>query len=132
MAITVVIADDQQLQRHGYRMILDSQADLEVVGEAGDGAQALAIVRRIRTDVVLMDIQMPRVNGIMAAERIASDSQVLQLGAAPRIILLTAVDLDDHVPAAAAAGASAVLSKDVPAEALLDTIRAAALSRGQE
>ena len=68
--ISVLIVDDQPLQRAGFRLILDSQPDITVIGEAGDGAQALAQVRRTQTDVVLMDIRMPRVNGMVATERI--------------------------------------------------------------
>lgn len=128
--IKVVIVDDQPLQRGGFRMILESQPDIEVVGEAGDGAQLLAIVRRVETDVVLMDIQMPRVNGLAASARVAGDKRVLEFqGRPPRIVLVTAVDLEDHLPAAAAAGVFAVLYKDVPPDGLLDTIRAAATAQ---
>ncbi len=130
--ISVVIVDDQPLQREGFRMVLDSQRDITVVGEAGDGAQALALVRRVKTDVVLMDIRMPRVNGFVATERITGDSQVLALGAAPRVVLVTALDLDDHLPTAARVGAYAMLYKDVPPEALLEAIRGAAKQRGAE
>jgi DNA-binding NarL/FixJ family response regulator len=124
--ITVLIADDQPLQRAGLRMVLASQPDLEVVGEAGDGAQALAQVRRTRTDVVLMDLRMPRVNGLVASERIAGDARVLALGPAPRIILLTALELDENVPGAADAGVYAMVYKDVEPEVLLSIVRAAA------
>jgi DNA-binding NarL/FixJ family response regulator len=131
-SIRILLADDQSLQREGYRMVLESQPDLHIVGEASDGAQALALARMVQADVVLMDIQMPRVNGIMASERIMSDPQVLAFGRPPRIILLTAVDRDDYVPAASAAGAFTVLYKDVQPEMLLDAIRDAASSRGAE
>jgi DNA-binding NarL/FixJ family response regulator len=127
--ISVVIVDDQPVQREGYRMVLDSQRDIVVVGEAGDGAQALAVVRRTKTDVVLMDIRMPRVNGFTATERISSDEQVLALGPAPRIVLVTALDLDDHIPTAARVGAYAMLYKDVAPEALLSAIRGAATQK---
>ena len=127
--IRVVLVDDSRPQREGYRMIIDSQPDLTVVGQAGDGAQALAVLRRVPADVVLMDIQMPRVNGLLAAERIAADVRVAELGPSPRIILLAAIDLDDHVPDAALAGAFAVLYKDVDPDGLLDTIRTAASYR---
>ena len=127
--IRVVLVDDSRPQREGYRMIIDSQPDLTVVGQAGDGAQALAVLRRVPADVVLMDIQMPRVNGLVAAERIAADARVAELGLSPRIILLAAIDLDDHVPDAALAGAFAVLYKDVEPDGLLDTIRTAAAYR---
>ena len=124
--IRVVIADDQPLQRDGFRMVLESQPDIDVVGEAGDGAQLLSLVRRVETDVVLMDIQMPRVNGLVASAHVAADEQVIQRqGRPPRVVLVTAVDLDDHLPAAAAAGVFAVLYKDVPPDGLLEAIRAA-------
>lgn len=107
-------------------MVIDSQPDLRVVGEAGDGARALAMVRRELTDVVLMDLQMPRVNGLAASERITSDTLVRDLGPAPRIVLATALDLDDHVAAAASAGVFAVVYKDIEPESLLEIVRAAA------
>ena len=127
--ISVVIVDDQALQREGLRMVLESQKDMVVVGEAADGAFALSLLRRTPADVVLMDIRMPRVNGLTATERIRSDSKVLEHGPAPRVVLLTALDLDDHVPAAARVGAYAILYKDVPPPALLEAIRGAARQR---
>lgn len=128
--IRVLLVDDSALQREGWRLVLGTQPDIEVVGEAGDGAQALGIVRRTPVDVVLMDIQMPRVNGLRATERILGDEQVRAL-ATPRILLLATVDLDRHVPAAAMAGAFAVLWKDAEPEALLETIRDAAAARAE-
>ena len=130
--IRVVIVDDEHLQREGYRMIFESQKDMTVVGEAGDGAQALALVRRVPTDVVVMDVRMPRVNGFTATERILGDAQVKALGRPPRVVLVTALDLDDHIPTAAKAGAYAVLYKDVPPAALLEAIRGAAKQRAAE
>ena len=127
--ISVLIADDQPLQRAGFRMVLGSQADIEVVGEAGDGAQALAQVRRTPTDVVLMDLRMPRVNGLVASQRITGDARVLALGPAPRIILITALELDENVPSAADAGVYAMVYKDVDPESLLAIVRAAAANR---
>ena len=124
--VRVLIADDAPLQRAGWRMILESQTDIEVVGEAGDGARALAIVRRQPTDVVILDLHMPRVNGLAASARISSDAAVRELGPAPRIVLATALDLDDHVAEAARAGVFAVVYKDVDPEALLEVVRAAA------
>lgn len=124
--VRVVIADDAPLQRAGWRMILDSQPDIDVVGEAGDGARALAIVRREPTDVVILDLHMPRVNGLAASARISTDAAVRELGPAPRIVLATALDLDDHVAEAARAGVFAVVYKDVEPEALLEVVRAAA------
>lgn len=128
MTISVVIADDSRHQRTGWRMVLESQSDITIVGEAGDGARALAIVRRTPTDVVLMDLHMPRVNGLVASERITHDATVLELGPAPRIVLATALELDDHVADAARAGVFAVVHKDVYAESLLEIVRTAALA----
>lgn len=129
--IRVLLVDDSADQRAGYQLLLGSQPDLEVVGQAGDGAQALGILRRERVDVVLMDVQMPRVNGLVAAERIRSDPQVRALGLLPRLVLLATVDLEDHVPAAAISGAYAILYKDVDPEALFDVIRDAAAYHGE-
>lgn len=130
--VRVAIVDDSRSQREGWAVLLGSQPSFEVVGQAGDGAQALALARREPLDVVLMDIQMPRVNGLVAAERIRGDAQVRALGPAPQIVLVTAVDLDDHVPAAALAGAYAVLYKDVDPEALFETLHEAATYRGEQ
>jgi len=130
--IRVVLVDDSRQQREGQRLLIGSQSEFLVVGQAGDGAQALAVLRRESADVVLMDIQMPRVNGLAATERILGDAQVRENGRLPRIVLLASVDLEDHVPAAAVAGAYAVLYKDVDPERLFETIREAAAYRGEE
>jgi DNA-binding NarL/FixJ family response regulator len=130
--IRVVLVDDSRQQREGQRLLIGSQSEFVVVGQAGDGAQALAVLRRESADVVLMDIQMPRVNGLAATERILGDAQVREAGRPPRIVLLASVDLEDHVPAAAVAGAYAVLYKDVDPERLFETIREAAAYRGEE
>ena len=130
--ISVIVVDDQPLQREGFRLVLDSQKDITVVGEAADGAQALALARRTPADVVLMDIRMPRVNGFTATERILGDAQVKALGRPPRVVLVTALDLDDHIPTAAKVGAYAVLYKDVPSAALLEAVRGAAKQRAAE
>ena len=124
--VRVLLVDDSPWQREGWALLLGSQSDVEVVGQVGDGAQALAHLRTQQADVVLMDIQMPRVNGLVATGRILADEQVLAFGPAPRIILVTSVDLDDHVAAAAQAGAYALLYKDADPEALFDVIRSAA------
>jgi DNA-binding NarL/FixJ family response regulator len=124
--IRVILADDQPLQRQGYRMVLDSQPDIVVLGEASNGAQVLALARNELTDVVLMDIQMPRVNGLVAAEQVSRDAGVLALGPAPRIILLTAVEVTDELVDDVADGVFAVLFKDTDPERLLATIRSAA------
>ena len=130
--IRVAIVDDSRSQREGWALLIGSQQDLVVVGQAGDGAQALALARREPTDVVLMDIQMPRVNGLVAAGRIIADARVREMGRPPRIVLVTAVDLDAHVPGAAMAGAYAVLYKDIDPEGLFEAIREAAVYRGDE
>ncbi len=124
--VRLLLVDDSPWQREGWALLVGSQSDLEVIGQAGDGAQALALLRAERADVVLMDIQMPRVNGLVATERILGDEKVRELGPPPRVILVTSVDLDDHVAAAAQAGAYAVLYKDTEPEALFDVIRSAA------
>lgn len=124
--VRLLLVDDSEWQRAGWALLLGSQPDLEVVGQAGDGAQALALLRREPVDVVLMDIQMPRVNGLIATERILGDAQVLDQGRAPRIILVANVDLEDHVADAAVAGAYAVLYKDTEPEVLFEVVRQAA------
>ena len=128
-AISVLIVDDQARQREGFRLVLDSVPGITVIGEARDGAQALAFARRTLTDVILMDIRMPRVNGFVAAERIAADEKVRELGTPPRVVLVTALDLDDHISAAASAGAYAVLYKDAAPESLIEAVRGAAKNR---
>jgi len=117
MAIKVLIVDDQALVRAGFRMILEAQPDLEVVGEAGDGSAAIDAVRTLRPDVVLMDIRMPGVDGIEATRRLTD------AGAAGKIVILTTYDL---VFDALAAGASGFLLKHVPPEELVRGVRVAA------
>jgi DNA-binding NarL/FixJ family response regulator len=124
--VRMLLVDDSPWQREGWAVLFGSQPDLEVVGQAGDGSQALAQARTQRVDVVVMDIQMPRVNGFTATTRILGDAKVLAHGPAPRVILVTGVDLDEHLAAAAEAGAYAVLYKDAEPETLFDVIRAAA------
>lgn len=124
--IRLALVDDSHTQRDGWALLLGTQQDFTVVAEAGDGAQALALARREPLDVIVMDVQMPRVNGLVAAQRIGHDAKVKQLGPTPRIVLVTAHDLDDYVPAAAEAGAYAVLYKDTDPEALFDALRQAA------
>lgn len=125
-SIAIGLVDDSRPQREGFELVLRSQPDFEVVARAGDGAGALAIARRGPIDVLLMAIRMPRVNGIEAAGRIHDDEQVRAHGTPPRIILLAETDLDEHVPAAAAAGVFAVVYKDIEPESLFETIRGAA------
>jgi len=115
--IRVVLVDDQQLVRAGFRMVIDSQPDLTVVGEAGDGAAAVELLRRTPADVVLMDIRMPGTDGIAATE------QVTALPEPPRVVVLTTFDLDEYVVAAIGAGASGFLLKDAPPEEMLAAVR---------
>lgn len=115
--IRVLLVDDQQLLRAGFRMVIDSQPDLQVVGEAGDGEQAVSMARAVTPDVVLMDVRMPRVDGIEATARITAslpDSKV---------VVLTTFDIDEYALAAIRAGASGFLLKDAPPEELLAAVR---------
>jgi DNA-binding NarL/FixJ family response regulator len=118
--IRVMLVDDQAMVRTGFRMILEAEPDLSVVGEAIDGLDAVEMVDRARPDVILMDVRMPRMDGIEACERICADDH----GA--RVMMLTTFDLDDYVHAALRAGASGFLLKDAPPEQLLDAIRVVA------
>src|SRR3954469_8172232 len=115
----VLIADDQALVRAGFRMILDAEDDLDVVGEASDGAEAVRMARELRPDVVLMDIRMPELDGIEATRRVP------ELGTDPpvRVLMLTTFDLNEYVYEALRAGASGFLLKDVPPEQLAAGIR---------
>ena len=122
MTIRVAIADDQPLIRTGLRAMLDHASDLELVGEAEDGEQAVAVVARERPDVVLMDIRMPVLDGIEATRRIIADARL----DAVRVVILTTFDVDDDVHAAIRAGASGFLLKDAPPEEVLDAIRVVA------
>jgi DNA-binding NarL/FixJ family response regulator len=120
MSIRVLLVDDQSLLRLGFRMVLEAQPDIEVVGEAGDGAQAVAMTRSLQPDVVLMDVRMPVLDGIEATR------QIVASGSAARILVLTTFNLDEYVYAALRAGASGFLLKDVPPADLLTGIRAVA------
>lgn len=119
MTISILIADDQALVRTGFRMILEAESDFRVVGEANDGAAAVEATRRHRPDIVLMDIRMPRMDGLEATRRI------IETGTAgrPRVLMLTTFDLDEYVYDALEAGASGFLLKDVPPEELAAGIR---------
>jgi DNA-binding NarL/FixJ family response regulator len=118
--ISVVLADDQALVRGGFRMILDNKADLEVLGEAADGREAVALVERVQPDVVLMDVRMPDVDGLEATR------QIIASGSRARIIVLTTYDADEYVFAALRAGASGFMLKDVRPAELVDAIRVVA------
>lgn len=120
MSISVMIADDQALVRSGFRMILDAKDDLEVVAEAGDGAEAAAMVERLRPDVVLMDVRMPGVDGLEATRRIVAS------GSPTRVIVLTTYKVDESIFAALRAGASAFLLKDARPGELVEAIRVVA------
>jgi len=120
MSVRILLADDQALLRLGFRMVLETQPDLEVVGEAGDGAQAATMTRALEPDVVLMDVRMPVADGIEATRRI------VESGSAARVLVLTTFNLDEYVYAALRAGASGFLLKDVPPADLISGIRAVA------
>ncbi|WP_432485202.1 response regulator [Kineococcus esterisolvens] len=121
-AVRVVLVDDQQLVRAGFRMVIDSQPDLEVVGEASDGLAALQLVERTDCDVVLMDVRMPGIDGIEATRRITTAPRA-EGDPAPRVVVLTTFDLDEYVVAAIGAGASGFLLKDAPPEEMLAAVR---------
>jgi RNA polymerase sigma factor (sigma-70 family) len=117
MSVRVVIADDQALVRVGLRKILEADPQVEVVGEAGDGREAVALTTRLRPDVVLMDIRMPELDGIAATRQLVEEAKTNA-----RILVLTTYGLDDYVYEALRAGASGFLLKDVPPEQLLDAV----------
>lgn len=120
MSLRVVIADDQALVRGGFRMILDARDDIEVVGEAGDGEEAVALVAGLAPDVVLMDVRMPGVGGIEATRRIVGS------GSPARIVIVTTYDVDEYVFSALEAGASGFMLKDVRPAELADAVRVVA------
>ncbi len=117
--IRVAIVDDQELVRTGFRMILDSESDIEVIGEAGDGAQGLTLVRTTKPDVVLMDIRMPIMDGVEATRRLSTNKHT-------RVIIVTTFELDEYVFEALRNGASGFLLKDAPAEQLVSAVRVVA------
>ena len=121
MTIRVLLADDQALLRAGFRMVLETQDDLEVVAEAEDGRHAIELLERIDVDVVLMDVRMPRLDGIAATRAILG-----QFAEPPRIIILTTFDLDEYAYSGLQAGASGFLLKDALPEELLHAIRVVA------
>jgi DNA-binding NarL/FixJ family response regulator len=121
MSLGVLIADDQALVRAGFRMILEAEEDMEVVGEASDGREAVAEAQRLRPEVVLMDVRMPEVDGIEATRRLMGEGR-----AATKVVMLTTFDMDEYVYDALRVGASGFLLKDVPPEQLVAGIRAVA------
>jgi DNA-binding NarL/FixJ family response regulator len=121
MTISVVLVDDQAMVRAGFRMILDSHDDIDVVAEAGDGDHAVTIVRQCRPDVVLMDIEMPRLDGLEATRRIVEDPTIPS-----RIVILTTFERADYVLEGLRAGASGFLLKNAPPEELVAAVRVVA------
>jgi DNA-binding NarL/FixJ family response regulator len=121
MSISVVVADDQELVRTGFRVILNSEPDIEVVGEAADGREAIETAKQLGPDIVLMDIRMPILDGLAATRRIVTgpDSR-------PRVLILTTFDLDEYVYEALRSGASGFMLKDNPADQLITAIRVVA------
>lgn len=117
--IRVALADDQELVRAGFRVLIESADDLEVVGEARDGEEAIAVARAERPDVMLMDIRMPGTDGLEATRRILADDDLREV----RVLILTTFDLDEYVHAALRAGASGFLLKDTSPGELLEAIR---------
>ncbi|MER5970657.1 response regulator transcription factor [Streptomyces sp. NPDC002055] len=123
MSIRVMLVDDQVLLRTGFRMVLQAQPDMEVVAEAGDGAEALEVLRAQPVDVVLMDVRMPRMDGVESTRRICEGAG--QGGSStPRVLILTTFDLDEYAFSALKVGASGFMLKDVPPDELLAAIRA--------
>jgi DNA-binding NarL/FixJ family response regulator len=118
--IRVLLADDQALVRSGFRLILETREDLEVVGEAEDGREAVELARKLRPDVILMDVRMPDVDGVEATRRLSV------LGSTARVLILTTFDLDEYVYEAIRAGASGFLLKDVQPAQLVDAVRVVA------
>jgi DNA-binding NarL/FixJ family response regulator len=122
MSVRVVIADDQALVRAGFKMILEAEPEIEVVGEAEDGVEAVEMIKRLKPDVALMDIRMPRLNGLEATRQITNGA-----GETPtRVLVLTTFDLNEYVYEALRAGASGFLLKDVPSEQLVAGIHVVA------
>jgi DNA-binding NarL/FixJ family response regulator len=122
MTIRVLIVDDQALVRTGLRMILEAEPEIQVAGEAADGEQAIDLARRHRPDVVLMDVRMPRMDGVEATRRLAGPG----VGEPVKVLILTTFDLDEYVVEGLRAGASGFMLKDAPAEQLVEAIRVVA------
>ncbi|NUR95742.1 MAG: response regulator transcription factor [Kribbellaceae bacterium] len=120
MAITVLVVDDQEMVRAGFSALLDAQPDIQVVGQAGDGAQAVALAAELKPDVILMDVRMPVLDGLSATKRIVAGTE------SPRVVMLTTFDLDDYVYAALRAGASGFLLKHSTPDELAAAVRVVA------
>jgi DNA-binding NarL/FixJ family response regulator len=125
MTVRVLLADDQAMVRTGFRMILELEDDIEVVGEAADGEQAVAAARRARPDVIVMDVRMPRLDGVAATRRV-----VEELEPPPRVLVVTTFDEDEPVYEALRAGAAGFLLKNAPPEQLVEAVRAVAAGDG--
>lgn len=121
--IRVVLVDDQQLVRAGLAMVIDSQPDMAVVGQAGNGPEAIELAGRVPCDLVLMDVRMPGMDGLEATRRILAASDAAGAEVAPRVVMLTTYDLDEYLLAAIKAGASGFLLKNAPPADLLAAIR---------
>ena len=121
MSITVFIADDQAMVRQGFGALLAAQSDISVIGDAADGAAAVAGIRRLRPDVVLMDVRMPAMDGLTAARAVLTDPAT-----APKVLMLTTFDIDDYVYEALRIGASGFMLKDAPADELVRAVRVVA------
>ena len=120
MSIRILLVDDQELVRAGFRMVLDAQPDMSVVGEAGDGAAAIAMLRTTPADVAVMDVRMPRMDGIEATRQVTAEPDP------PKVLVLTTFDDDEYVYGALRAGASGFLLKSMALDAILDAIRVVA------
>ena len=125
MALRVLIADDQAMVRAGFRMILEAEPDFEVVGEAKDGEEALAAVRRAKPDVVVMDIRMPRLDGVAATRRLLAE-----VDPPPHVVIVTTFDDDENLYEALRAGAGGFLLKNAPPEQLVEAVRTVAAGEG--
>jgi DNA-binding NarL/FixJ family response regulator len=121
VSVRIVLADDQAMVRSGFRLILEAEGDIEVVGEAGDGDEAVAVARRLQPDVVLMDVQMPKTDGLEATRRIAREPEIRS-----RVLVLTTFERDDYVFEALRAGASGFMLKNAAPEELVKAVRVVA------
>jgi DNA-binding NarL/FixJ family response regulator len=121
VTVTIVLADDQPLVRGGFRMILEAEGDMRVIGEAGDGQEAVVVTQRVRPDVVLMDVQMPKLDGLEATRRITQDERIRS-----SVLILTTFERDDYIFDALRAGASGFLLKNAAPEELVRAVRVVA------